>query len=72
MVGIPPRGTRAYRTTRKSATHETPFALEFGTEAVAPVEVGLKSPRVKFTNAERNEETFRLNPISWKRSVSKL
>ena len=38
----------AYKTTRKSATQETPFALAFGTEAVAPVEVGLKSPRVEY------------------------
>ena len=51
----------AYRTTYKSATQETPLALGFGTEAVAPVEVGLESPRVKFTNTERNEETPRLN-----------
>ena len=29
----------AYRTTHKSATQETPFALAFGTEAVAPVEI---------------------------------
>ena len=34
----------AYRTTRKSATEETPFALAFGTEVVDLVEVGLKSP----------------------------
>ena len=51
----------AYRTTRKSATQETLFALAFGTEAVAPVEVGLESPRVKFTNIELNEETLCLN-----------
>ena len=51
----------AYRTTRKSATRETPFALAFGIEAVALVEVGLESPRVKFTNAKRNENTLRLN-----------
>ena len=37
----------AYRTMHKSATQETPFALAFGTEAVAPVEVGLKSPRIE-------------------------
>ena len=37
------------------------FALAFGTEAVAPVEVRLKSPRVKFANAEHNEESFHLN-----------
>ena len=51
----------AYRTTRKSVTRETLFALAFGTEVVAPVEVGLESPRVKFVNTKRNEETLRLN-----------
>ena len=50
-----------YRTTSKSVTRETPFALAFGTEAVAPVEVGLKSHRFEFTNAEHNEESLRLN-----------
>ena len=50
----------AYKTTRKSATQETPFALAFGAEAVAPVEVGLKSPRVEFANAEHEEEILRL------------
>ena len=51
----------AYRTTRKSATQETPFALAFGTEAVAPVEIGLKSPRIELSSVERNEEALRLN-----------
>ena len=51
----------AHRTTRKSATQETPFALAFGTEAVAPIEVGLKSPRIEFASAEHNEEVLRLN-----------
>ena len=51
----------AYKTTRKSATRETPFTLAFSTEAVAPIKVGLESPRVKFANTEHNEETFRLN-----------
>ena len=51
----------AYRTTCKSATQETSFALTFGVEAVAPVEVGLKSPRVEFASAEHNEEILRLN-----------
>ena len=49
----------AYKTTSKSAPQETPFALAFGSKVVAPVEVGLKSPRVNFANAERNEETLR-------------
>ena len=51
----------AYRTTRRSATQETPFALAFGTETVAPVEVGLKSPRIEFANTEHNKEILRLN-----------
>ena len=51
----------AYRTTRKSANRETPFALAFGFEAVAPVEVGLKSPRVEFASAEHNEDSLSLN-----------
>ena len=51
----------AYRTTRKSATQETPFALAFGTEAVAPVEIGLKSPRIELASVEHNEEALCLN-----------
>ena len=51
----------AYRTTRKLATQETLFTIAFGTEAVAPVKVGLKSPRVEFANTEQNEEILRLN-----------
>ena len=51
----------AYRTTRKSATQETQFALAFGTEAVDPVKVELKSPRIELENIEHNEEVLRLN-----------
>ena len=51
----------AYRTTRKSATKETPFTLTFGTEAVAPIEIGLKSPRIELASVEHNEEALRLN-----------
>ena len=51
----------AYRTTRKSATQETPFALAFGQEAVAPVEVGLKSPIIKLATVEHNDEALLLN-----------
>ena len=56
-----PKVLWAYRTTCKSATQETLFALAFGDEAVAPVEVVLKSPRVEFASAENNEEILRLN-----------
>ena len=51
----------AYRTTQKSATRETPFALAFGIKAVAPVKVGLKSPRIKLASVEHNDEALRLN-----------
>ena len=51
----------AYKTKRKSATQETPFALAFGTEAVAPVEIGLKSPMIELVSMEHNEEALRLN-----------
>ena len=51
----------AYRTTRKSATQETPFAIAYGIEAVAHVKVGLKSQRIEFASIEHNEEILRLN-----------
>ena len=51
----------AYRTTQKSATRETPFALAFDTEAVALVEVGLKSPRIELATVEHNDKALRLN-----------
>ena len=51
----------AYRTTRKSATQETPFALAFATEAVDPVKVRLKSPRIELANIKHNKEALRLN-----------
>ena len=51
----------AYKTTCKSTTRENLFALAFSTKVVASVEVSVESPRVKFANAEYNEETLRLN-----------
>ena len=51
----------AHKTTCKLATQETPFALAFGTEAVALVEVGFKSPKIEFASAEHNKEVLRLN-----------
>ena len=56
-----PKVLWAHRTTCKSATQETPFALAFDTKVVAPVKVGLKSPRIEFANTEHNEEALRLN-----------
>ena len=51
----------AHRTTRKSATQETPFAIAFSIEAVDPVKVRLKSTRIEFVSIEHNEEVILLN-----------
>ena len=51
----------AYRTTRKSTTQETLFALAFSTEAVAPVKIGLKSSRIELASVEHNGEALHLN-----------
>ncbi|XP_027168007.1 uncharacterized protein LOC113767998 [Coffea eugenioides] len=51
----------AYRTTPRTATHETPFSLTYGVEAVVPAEVGLPSPRTQNFVATSNEEELRCN-----------
>ena len=52
-----PKVLWAYRTTSRSATGETPFAMAFGVEAVIPAETGLPSYRVEnfdeATNADQ-------------------
>ncbi|KAK0586051.1 hypothetical protein LWI29_000155 [Acer saccharum] len=49
-----PKVLWAYRTTARSSTRETPFALAFGTEAVIPTETTFTSPRVQLYNPEHN------------------
>ncbi|XP_027122137.1 uncharacterized protein [Coffea arabica] len=49
----------AYRTTPRTATHETPFSLTYGVEAVVPAEIGLPSPRTQNFVAGTNEEELR-------------
>ena len=56
-----PKVLWAYRSTCKTSTRETPFALAFGTKAVAPVEIGLKSPRIELASMDQNEKVLRLN-----------
>ena len=51
----------AIRNYSKSVTQETPFSLAFGTEAVAPVEIGLESPRIELASTEHNKEALCLN-----------
>ena len=38
-----------------------PIRPSFGTEAVAPVEIGLKSPRIELATVEHNDEALSLN-----------
>ena len=61
LVEYLPKVLWAYRTTCKSATQETLLALAFGTEAVDPIEVRLKSPRIELENIEHNKEVLCLN-----------
>ncbi|XP_027120541.2 uncharacterized protein [Coffea arabica] len=51
----------AYRTTPRTATHEIPFSLTYGVEAVVPAEIGLPSPRTQNFVASTNEEELRYN-----------
>ena len=51
----------AYRTTHKTATGETPFALTFGTEAVIPVEIGVALPRVANYYEATNDSQLAIN-----------
>ena len=46
---------------KQVSNSETPFALDFGTEAVAHVQIGLKSPRIELESVEHNKEALRLN-----------
>ncbi|XP_024033455.1 uncharacterized protein LOC112095582 [Citrus clementina] len=51
----------AYRTTHKTATGETPFALAFGHEAVVPAEIGTTTHRTGHFNEQENDEQMCLN-----------
>ncbi|KAH9768928.1 Ribonuclease H [Citrus sinensis] len=51
----------AYRTTHKTATGETPFALAFGHEAVAPAEIGVGTHRTEHFVEKKNDEQICLS-----------
>lgn len=51
----------AYRTTHKTATRETPFALAFGHETVVPAEIGVGTHRTEYFTGEQNDEQICLN-----------
>ncbi|XP_073138227.1 uncharacterized protein [Henckelia pumila] len=51
----------AYRTTSRSSTGESPFNLAYGTEAVAPAEIGEQSWRVKQYTSSGNDQALRIS-----------
>ncbi|XP_024035603.1 uncharacterized protein LOC112096410 [Citrus clementina] len=51
----------AYRTTHKTATGKTPFALAFGHEAVVPAEIGTTTHRTSHFNEQENDDQMCLN-----------
>ena len=51
----------AYRTTHKTATGETPFALAFGHEAVVPVEIGAAMHQTDRFDEQENNDQMCLN-----------
>ena len=59
MGRIPPQGVMGTQNYAQVSNSRDP--INSGTEAVAPIEVGVKSPRIKFASAELNEEVLRLN-----------
>ncbi|KAK4397223.1 Gag-Pol polyprotein [Sesamum angolense] len=50
-----------YRTTPRTTTGEISFSLSYGTDAVAPTEVGELNLRVKHYDLEANEQGLRMN-----------
>ncbi|XP_074347079.1 uncharacterized protein LOC141685901 [Apium graveolens] len=50
----------AYQTTCKVTTEATPFMLDYGAEAVVPLEITHGSPKIEAYEPETNEEGMRL------------
>ena len=61
MGRVPPQGAMGLQDNIEVSNPGNPIRLAFGTEAVAPVEVGLKSPRIELAAVEHNDEALRLN-----------
>ena len=56
-----PRIVWAYHTIEQSGTHETPFSLVYGCDAMIPVEIQESSPRFQNFVAEDSNEERRMN-----------
>lgn len=64
----------AYRTSSKTATGETPFALVYGTEAVILAEIIYDSPRIDAYNEQDNMDVRKeeLDGLDLKREVAHI
>ena len=51
-----PHVLRAYRTTPRKSTGETPFSMSYGAEAVIPIEMGFSTLRTQSFNSNNNDE----------------
>ena len=58
---IPPQGVMGIQNYAQVNNSGNPIHLAFGTEAVAHVEIGLKSVRTELASVEHNEEALNLN-----------
>ena len=64
----------ACRTTPKTATHETPYALVYGAEAIIPTEMHVKTTVLGTTSQEENHELMSrsLDLLDEKREAARL
>ena len=64
----------SYRTTPRTSTHETPFSLTYGTEAMLPMEMMVGMLRSTNTDEGSNDQDLRLNLdiLEEKREKSKI
>ncbi|GJZ09148.1 reverse transcriptase domain-containing protein [Tanacetum coccineum] len=51
----------AHRTMIKSSNRDTPFSLNYGTEVVIPVEIGMPTYRTAIVDVVHNDDEIRLN-----------
>ncbi|KAM2403239.1 hypothetical protein ACFX1X_031022 [Malus domestica] len=69
-----PNVLKAYRTTKRKPTGESPFSLAYGTEAVIPTEVGLPTVRTLVVeNGENNQQlAHNLDLVDEQREIAAL
>ena len=61
MGRVPTRGVVGIQNYMQISDSGNPICVAFGTEAVAPVEIEIKSSRIELASMEHNEEALHLN-----------